>query len=104
MNDSLVKQANVSDAELARALAVKEREVEARAERFRRGVPVPKIRGRTAIIVDDGIAMGATARVAIRALRSLEPAKLVLAVPVGAAEALASRRSEVDNAPTRNTK
>lgn len=97
LNDSLVKQANVSDAELARALAVKEREVEARAERFRRGAPVPNIRGRTAIIIDDGIAMGATARVAIRALRSLEPAKLVLAVPVGAAETLASLRSEVDN-------
>lgn len=96
LNERLVRQANLSDAQLARALAVKQREVEARVSRLRRGAAAPTIRGRTAIIVDDGIAMGGTARVAIRALRALEPKKLVLAVPVGAAETVDSLRSDVD--------
>jgi putative phosphoribosyl transferase len=97
LNHGLLKQANVSDAELARELAVKEREVEARVEKLRRGAKIPNIRGRTVIVVDDGVAMGATARAAIQALRSLDPAKLVLAVPVGATETLASLRKHVDS-------
>lgn len=97
LNHGLLKQAKVSDAELARELAVKEREVEARVEKLRRGAKIPNIRGRTVIVVDDGVAMGATARAAIQALRSLDPAKLVLAVPVGATETLASLRKHVDS-------
>lgn len=97
LNERLVKQVNLSDAGLATALAVEQREVEARVLKFRRGGPVPSIRGRTAIIVDDGVAMGGTARAAIRSLRMLEPKNLVLAVPVGAAETLDSLRNEVED-------
>jgi putative phosphoribosyl transferase len=96
LNESLVKRASISDAELAQALALKQREVEARVRTFGSGELRPVIRGRTTIIVDDGVAMGATARAAIRALRALQPAKLVLAVPVGAEEALAALRRDVD--------
>lgn len=57
--------------------------------------PVP-LTGRTAIIVDDGIATGATIRVALRSVRRQAPARLVLAVPVAAPEALVPLRSLVD--------
>lgn len=57
--------------------------------------PVP-LAGRTAILVDDGIATGATVRAALRALRRATPAGIVLAVPVAPTEALAALRAEVD--------
>lgn len=96
VNETLRAQANLSDADLAIAIAGKQREVEARVLRFRRGAPISNLRERTAIIVDDGVAMGGTARAAIRSLRMLGPRKLVLAVPVGAAQTLDALRSEVD--------
>ena len=57
--------------------------------------PVP-LKGRTAIIVDDGIATGATMRVALRSVRRQAPVRLVLAVPVAAPEALVALRSLAD--------
>ena len=52
--------------------------------------------GRTAVVIDDGIATGATIRAALRAVRAQHPGKLVLAVPVAAASTLASLRPEAD--------
>lgn len=67
------------------AIIVRERAEAARREtRFRAGRPFPAVAGRTAIVVDDGLATGATMRAALRSLRRLEPARLVVAVPVGA--------------------
>lgn len=97
LNENLVNRVELSDAELARALAAKQREVEARVVRFRRGGRTPSLHERTVIIVDDGIAMGATARVAIRSLRMFGPKKLVLAVPVGPADTINALRSEVED-------
>lgn len=57
--------------------------------------PVP-VEGRTVIVVDDGIATGATMRASLKALRQREPAKLVLAVPVAPPDTLAELRKEVD--------
>ena len=54
------------------------------------------VAGRTAIVVDDGIATGATMRVALRAIRRRKPARLVLAVPVAAPDTLKALRPEVD--------
>lgn len=61
----------------------------------RASVPVE---GRTAIVVDDGIATGATMRASLKALRQRGPAKLVLAVPVAASDTLEDLRAEVDEA------
>jgi putative phosphoribosyl transferase len=55
------------------------------------------IEGRTALVVDDGIATGTTVRAALRSLRSRKPARLVLAVPVAPPEVVAALRSEVDD-------
>jgi putative phosphoribosyl transferase len=78
--------------ETARQLA----ELERRRQIYAAGRPPVEVKGRTAIVVDDGIATGATMRVALRAVRRAGPAWLVLAAPVAAAETLAALKGEAD--------
>jgi putative phosphoribosyl transferase len=97
------------DAALAKQLPLPERYVEEEAARqleeierrravYCAGRPPLDIKDRTAIVVDDGIATGATMRVALRAARRRAPARLVLAVPVAPPETLAELGQEVDEA------
>ncbi|MFI8100903.1 phosphoribosyltransferase [Streptomyces sp. NPDC101118] len=68
-----------------------------RREALYRGIRVPpEVRGRTVVLVDDGLATGVTARAALRHLRGRDPARLVLAVPVAAPEALVALSAETD--------
>lgn len=60
-----------------------------RAERFRDGAPAVPVGGRTAVLVDDGMATGATMRVAVDVVRGRRPEEVVVAVPVGSPEACA---------------
>ncbi len=71
-------------------------EVRRRTERYRRDRPAPALAGRSVVVVDDGLATGATARVALRAVRAAAPARLVLAVPVGSVEAVEALAAEAD--------
>jgi putative phosphoribosyl transferase len=71
-------------------------EVERRLRHFRGGRPEPEVRGRTVILVDDGLATGVTAQAAVEALRRLEPRRLVLAAPVCAAQTAERLGPEVD--------
>lgn len=72
------------------------RELRRREELYRRGRPAPRVQGRRVIVVDDGLATGITARAALRHLRRQAPARLVLAVPVGAPDTVAALRDEAD--------
>ncbi len=72
-------------------------EVERRLRLFRGDRPYPDLEGRTAILVDDGLATGVTARAALRTLRRMEPERLVLAVPVCAPQTAALIRPEADD-------
>ena len=78
--------------ETARQLA----EIERRREIYCAGRPQLEISGRTAIVVDDGIATGATMRVALQAVRNRSPARLVLAVPVAPPDTLAALGEAAD--------
>ena len=72
-------------------------ELHRRERLYRRGRPAPDLRGHTAIVVDDGLATGVTARAALRSLRRREPRRTVLAVPVGSPEAVDLLRPEADD-------
>jgi putative phosphoribosyl transferase len=85
---------NYVEEETARQLE----EIERRRDIYCAGRPPLDIKDRTAIVVDDGIATGATMRVALRAARRRAPARLVLAVPVAPPETLAELASEADEA------
>lgn len=71
-------------------------EIERRKLVYRGDRPSPSVAGRTVIVVDDGIATGSTMKAALKALRRMEPARLVLAVPVAPPDSIAALASECD--------
>jgi predicted phosphoribosyltransferase len=95
-NPSVLDQLEIPTATLD-AVARREGQELARRERaYRDDRPPPVAAGRTVILVDDGLATGATMRAAVAALRLRHPARLIAAVPVGAPETCAQLRREVD--------
>ncbi|HEX5995107.1 MAG TPA: phosphoribosyltransferase family protein, partial [Jiangellales bacterium] len=82
LNDEVLRLVKVSEADLAATEADERRELERRSKRFRRDRPRVPLKGRTAVIVDDGIATGATARAACEVARAQGAEHIVLAVPV----------------------
>jgi len=96
LNEDVIEMVGAGP-ELIESVAEEERRELARREREYRGDrPPPPIRGRTVILVDDGLATGSTMRAAARAVRKQDPARLVIAVPVGAPETCESLRAEAD--------
>ena len=86
-NEGVIQRAKVSDATLQKEIDRQTTELEARVLRFRGGRPRVDLTGKTAILVDDGLATGATARAACLAARGLGAAHIVLAVPVAPSDA-----------------
>jgi putative phosphoribosyl transferase len=82
LNDEVLRLVRVSDADLAATEADERRELERRSKRFRGDRPRVPLKGKTAVIVDDGIATGATARAACEVARAQGAEHIVLAVPV----------------------
>lgn len=98
LNDDVLRLGGVSAAQLAEVERRERAELEARVTRFRGDAPPVDLAGRTAIIVDDGVATGATARVACLVARELGAASVIVATPVGAPDSLADLEAmpEVD--------
>ena len=96
LNPEVVTALQISDAVLDGVAAHEQQEIERQQHLYRGDLPYPALRGRTVIVVDDGLATGSTMRAAIRALREMEPAKIVAAAPVAAAETCRSLVTEAD--------
>ena len=91
---------SVSQAWLAGEIEREKKEAERRIKAYRGGrKPIP-ISGKTALVVDDGIATGLSMRLVVRSLRVQNPARVVVAVPVASAEAVESLRKEADEVIT----
>jgi predicted phosphoribosyltransferase len=95
-NEEVLRHLHISGEVLEAAAAQEARELERREREYRGGRPAPDLRGRTVILVDDGLATGSTMRAAARALRELGPERVVVAVPVGAPQTCEEFRAEVD--------
>ncbi|WP_027460506.1 phosphoribosyltransferase [Deinococcus murrayi] len=98
LNEDLLRRAGVSPNALAAAEARERAELARREQLYRGGRPPVPLAGRTAVVVDDGVATGATMRAGLEALRALGPARIVVAVPVappGTARALAALADEL---------
>jgi putative phosphoribosyl transferase len=86
LNEDVVRTLPNGDQIIESVTAQETVELERREQEYRDGRPAPELRERTVILVDDGLATGATMRAAVKALRQRDVAKIVVAVPVGARE------------------
>lgn len=95
-NEDVIQAAEVTESVFQAVCARERAEIERRRKLYLGGRARPDPAGRLAIVVDDGVATGATTRAALRAVRNLRPAKLILAVPVAPTDALELLRGETD--------
>lgn len=93
-NQDVIEMAGVTEAQMQAVLARERAELDRRERAYRGGRPPLDLRGAIAIVIDDGMATGASLRAGLSAVRTLKPAKLVVAVPVAPADA-AERMSDL---------
>ena len=96
INPDVVRYAQVSEAQMAEVERRERAELQRRAQRFRGGAPHEPLAGRIAVIVDDGIATGSTARAACQVARAMGAASVLLAVPVAPPGADVGMRGDAD--------
>ena len=96
LNRDVLEHFQIGDSYIAEASRQQLEEIERRRQLYRAGRPKVEIAGRSAIVVDDGIATGATMEAALRATRRREPRRLVLATPVAPPETIERLRPQVD--------
>jgi predicted phosphoribosyltransferase len=97
LNPDVVLHAGIDADDIERVARGEWTELERRERAYRGDRPAPDIHGKQVILVDDGLATGATMRAAVRAVRKQEPSKLIVAVPVAAPRTCESLRAEADD-------
>lgn len=97
LNEEVCIEANISQSYIDEMAKEELEEIERRAKLYLKDRPRVPIAGRSAVVVDDGIATGTTIRAVIKALRLKKPRSIVLAVPVAPKEAVAALRAEADD-------
>lgn len=95
-NDEIVRELNISKSAIDRVIQSEQQELQRRELTYRGNRPFPTLKGKTIILVDDGIATGATMRAAIKALRQQHPDSIIMAVPVAAFSTCAEMEGLVD--------
>ncbi len=96
LNYDIIDFLNIDETVIDTIVAREQAELERRNRLYRQGKPPPAIEGKTIIIIDDGLATGATMRVAISSLRQAGAARIIAAVPVGAASTCDKIEEEAD--------
>ena len=96
LNEKVIRQLGIDEAAVKAIVQSEEREIERRERLYRGDRPALDVRGRTVILVDDGLATGLTMLAAIEALQVQQPGRLVVAVPTGAAETCEDLRARAD--------
>ena len=86
VNDPVVRALGITPEMIDRAALEQQRETERREQVYRNGRPPLPLAGKVVVIVDDGLATGSTMRAAVEAVRRMRPARVVVAVPVGASD------------------
>ncbi|AEV75052.1 putative phosphoribosyltransferase [Mycolicibacterium rhodesiae NBB3] len=97
INDNLVRSLGISDDQLQSAIERETDELHRREQAYRGDRPPIDVTGKTVILVDDGIATGASMLAAVRAVKAQGPAQVVVAVPVGPASACRELATEADD-------
>jgi len=96
LNDDVVRYNGVNEETIAEVEREESRELQRRTSAYRGARPIPVIAGRTVILVDDGIATGATMLAAVAALRKQQPEALIVAVPVAPPETIMRLEEQAD--------
>ncbi|MFF7794515.1 phosphoribosyltransferase family protein [Streptomyces sp. NPDC007991] len=96
LDEDTMRHLGLREAALAPVIERERAELRRRERLYRQGRPAPELRGRTVIVVDDGLATGSTARAALRFVRRQAPERVVLAAPVCSPEAAQLMRAEAD--------
>ena len=95
-NQAVIDAAGVSGAQFDKVCDRERVEARRRRDRYLGNRPAPELAGRVVIVVDDGIATGASMRAALKATRTGKPRRVILAVPVAARDTLEALRAEAD--------
>jgi predicted phosphoribosyltransferase len=95
-NEDIIKIAGVSETEFGRVRDRELAEIQRRRSRYLGDRPHPEFDGQVVIVIDDGVATGATTRAALRAVRARNPKRLILAVPVAPTDSLQELSDEAD--------
>jgi len=96
VNDRVAVRSGINERTVAQVLLREKQELKRREHTYRGDRPAPNIKGKTAILIDDGLATGSTMRAAIIGVRAHDPARVVVAVPIAAPEICAEIANEVD--------
>lgn len=96
LNQELVEGLNIPEAALEAVVNKEKRELERRERAYRGDRPVPKIRNRYIILIDDGVATGATMRAAVSALRQQQPMQIIIGTPVAPPDAVDKLEQEAN--------
>jgi len=97
LNQQVMSVLHIPGDVLAEVTEREQRELERQEQRYRGGRPAPQVRNRTVLLVDDGMATGATMQAAVKALRRQEPARIVVAVPTGSPQTCEELRTAADD-------
>lgn len=96
INDEVVRSLHLSETTIAQVASQEQQELERRERLYRDDCPAPNLQECTIIVIDDGLATGATMRAAVQAIRQQQPARIVVAVPISSPETCQELEAEVD--------